>query len=253
MARIIALTNQKGGCAKTTTAVNLASGLANKGKRVLLIDMDPQANATSVFIDLSDPPKTIYDVLFNKVSPKEVIVKTKIENLFLLPSGIELSAADLKLSDIIGREKILLHSTKGILDNYDYVIIDTPPSLGLLTVNALTTAKEVMIPISASYFAMKGVNLLQDTINLIRKNLDHPKLKVSGAICTIFDPVTNVSRDTLKLLKDHFKNLLMKTIIRKNIKLEEAHSAGKSIFEYAPNSAGAEDYLELTKEVIKNG
>jgi len=252
MAHIIALANQKGGCAKTTTAVNLSAGLSIKGKKVLLVDIDPQANATTVFADYNKLQKTIYDVLFNKAPIKEAIIETSTKNLFLLPADIELSAADIKLSDTIGREKLLLHNIKNIINDYDYIIIDTPPSLGLLTVNALTTAKEIIIPISASYFAMKGVTLLENTINLIRENLDHPELKISGVLCTLYDSVTNVSKDVLSMIKEYFKDLVMKTIIHKNVKLEEAHSNKKPIYEYAPDSVGAKDYMNLTKEVLSN-
>lgn len=249
--RIIALINQKGGCAKTTTAINLATGLAIKNKKVLLLDVDPQANATSVFID-KEPPKTISDILFEDIPANEVIIETHIKNLFLLPSDITLSATDLKLAEKIGREKILLHHIKKIIPNYDYIILDTPPSLGLLTVNALTTTKEIIIPISTSYFAMKGVTLLLNTIKLIQDNLEHPDLKITGVVCTMYDPITNVSKTALTMIKDFFKDKVLNTLIRNNIKLEEAHSAGKSIFEYAPNSHGAEDYMKLTEEVLKN-
>lgn len=250
MSRIIVLANQKGGCAKTTTAVNLAAGLSLKNKKVLLIDVDPQANATSVFADLDTIDKTISNLLFDKTSIDKIIISTSLKNLFLLPSDIDLSAADLKLAEIMGREKLLHNRIKDIADNYDYIIIDSPPSLGLLTVNALTTANEVIIPISTSFFAMKGVKLLEDTINLIRENLEHPKLKISSVICTMYDPITNVSKNAHQMIQKYFKNLVLKTVIRKNIKLEEAHSDRKSIFEYAPDSIGAEDYKNLVEEVL---
>jgi chromosome partitioning protein len=250
--RTIALINQKGGCAKTTTAVNLSTGLAIKGKKVLLVDMDPQANATSVFMD-TEPTKTIFDILFEELSVNKVIIPTPVKNLFLLPSDINLSATDLKLAEKIGREKIFYNRIKDILHDYEYIIIDTPPSLGLLTINALTTTNEIIIPISTSYFAMKGVSLLLNTIELVRKNLEHSNLKITGVLCTMYDPVTNVSKTALTMIKDFFKEKVMKTLIRTNIKLEEAHSAGKSIFQYAPNSHGAEDYMKFTEEVLKNG
>lgn len=250
MTRIIALANQKGGCAKTTTAVNIARGLTLKKRRVLLLDMDPQANATSVFADTEKIKNTIYNIIFDKVFPKDVVMKTDYNNLFLIPSDIELSAADLKLSDKMGREKILSRNVKSLFSDYHYIIIDTPPSLGLLTINSLTTAKEVIIPISVSYFAMKGVKLLMDTISAIKDNLDQQDLKISGVVCTMYEPITNVSKSALSMIKDYFGDLVMKTAVRKNVKLEEANSAGKPIFDYDPSSNGAADYMELTKEVI---
>jgi chromosome partitioning protein len=249
MTRIIALANQKGGCAKTTTAVNLAAGLANRGKKTLLIDMDSQANATAVFVNPDELEKTMYDVLINNRPLKEIIIKTNIKNLDLAPSDIMLSAADIKLANVLGRERLLKRRMKGL--NYDYIIIDTPPSLGLLTINSLTAANEIIIPISMSYFALKGVKLLEETIEGVRENLDHPDLKILGILATYYDSVTNVSKDALKMIKDYFGDLVFKTVIRKNIKLEEAHSSGMSIFDYKPNSSGAEDYNNLVEEVLK--
>jgi chromosome partitioning protein len=249
MTRIITLANQKGGCAKTTTAVNLSAGLANRGKKTLLIDMDSQANATAVFIDNPDKLKNaIYDVLINNTPLKEVIISTKVKNLDIVPSNIMLSAADIKLANVLGRERLLKKRIKGLI--YDYIIIDTPPSLGLLTVNSLTAANEVIIPISMSYFALKGVKLLEETIENVKENLDHPELKISGVLATYFDPVTNVSKDALRMIKDYFGDLVFKTIIRKNIKLEEAHSSGVPIFDYEPRCIGAEDYNNLVEEVL---
>jgi len=250
MTRIIALANQKGGCGKTTTAVNLSAGIAKRNKKTLIIDMDSQANATAVFINQKELEKTLYDVLINNTPFKEIIVSTKIKNLDIAPSDIMLSAADIKLANVLGRERLLKRRIKH-LNNYDYIIIDTPPSLGLLTVNSLTAANEIIIPISMSYFALKGVTLLEETIQGIRENLDHPELKITGILATYFDPITNVSKDALKMIKDFFKDLVFNTIIRKNIKLEEAHSAGMSIFDYAPHSSGAEDYNNLVEEVLK--
>jgi len=249
MTRIIALANQKGGCGKTTTAVNLSAGIAKRNKKTLIIDMDSQANATAVFINQKELEKTIYDVLINNIPFKEIIVSTKIKNLDIAPSDIMLSAADIKLANVLGRERLLKRRIKGL--NYDYIIIDTPPSLGLLTVNSLTAANEIIIPISMSYFALKGVKLLEETIQGIRENLDHQELKITGILPTYFDPITNVSKDALRMIKDFFKELVFTTIIRKNIKLEEAHSAGMSIFDYAPHSSGAEDYNNLVEEVLK--
>jgi chromosome partitioning protein len=253
MPKIISLVNQKGGCSKTTSACNISAGLAKQGYKTLLIDIDSQANATSIFSDPTKLEKTISDVLINSTSLKEVIIPTYIPNLDLAPSDIMLSAADIKLADVLGREKILKRKIKPILNNYNYIIIDTPPSLGLLTINALTASLELIIPINMSFFALKGVQLLQDTINQIKENLDHHDLKILGVLCTYYDPITNVSKDAVQMIKDYFKDLVFETIIRRNIKLEEAHSAGQSIFDYAPNSQGAEDYNNLIKEIISRG
>jgi chromosome partitioning protein len=250
MSKIIALANQKGGCAKTTTAVNLAAGLAQRGKKTLLVDMDSQANATAVFVNPDKLEKTMYDVLINNQPLKEIIIKTKTKNLDLAPSDIMLSAVDIKLANVLGREKILKRRMKDI--DYDYIIIDTPPSLGLLTINSLTTANEIIIPISMSYFALKGVKLLEETIEKVRENLDHPNLKILGVLATYYDPITNVSKDALEMIKNYFGDLVFKTVIRKNIKLEEAHSSGMSIFEYNPRSSGAEDYNNLVEEILKS-
>ncbi|MEW6680034.1 MAG: AAA family ATPase, partial [bacterium] len=245
-----ALANQKGGCGKTTTAVNLAAGLTLKNQKVLLIDMDSQANTTSVFFNPNELEKTMEDVLINKTALKDVIIPTKIKNLDLAPSDIMLSAVDIRLANVLGRENILKRRLKN-LNNYDYIIIDTPPSLGLLTINSLTASEGVIIPISMSYFALKGIKLLEETIEEIKKNLDHPHLKIIGVLATCYDPITNVSKDALRFIQDYFKDLCFKTIIRKNIRLEEAHSAGKSIFEYDPKSSGAEDYNNFIEEVLK--
>ncbi|MDD5688545.1 MAG: ParA family protein [Elusimicrobia bacterium] len=253
MSKIIALANQKGGCAKTTTAVNLAGGLAMKNKKVLLVDMDPQANTSSIFTDTDTLEKTINNVLFDKLPIREAILQTSIQNLFLLPSDITLSGADLKLSEVLGREKILQRSTAGAFAEYDYVIIDTPPSLGLLTVNSLTTAEHIIVPVSTSYFAMKGVTLLENTIAQIKEGLDHFELEIMGVVCTMYDPVTNVSKSSLESIKNHFGDIVFKTVINKNIKLEEAHSAHMTIFQYDPSSTGAENYKNLCEEVLNYG
>lgn len=247
--KIIAVVNQKGGCGKTTSSVNIAAGLALKGKKVLLIDMDPQANATAVFCS-NEPELNTYHVVVEGESILKAIVKTYQEGLDILPSDIMLSAADLRLMSVIGREKRLKNAVVRGKLAYDFVIIDTPPSLSILTVNALTCADEVYVPINMSFFALKGVKLLEDTITQVRENLDNPNLEITRVIPTMFDPVTNVSKDVEKMVREYFGDKVFSISIHINVRLEEAHSDRQHIFSYDPKSRGAQQYLQLTEEIL---
>ena len=246
--RIISIANQKGGCAKTTTAINLSACLAESGKTVLLIDLDPQAHA-SVGLNIETPKleNTIYDVLTGHVALEDVIIKIS-ENFDLAPSDIVLSAAELELAGVIGRENELSTSIKKMNRRYDYIIIDCPPSLGLLTFNALKASKEVFITIETSFFALHGVGKLLQTLKLLEEKLNHHMSYY--ALATMHDKRTNLAREVLEEIKNYFKERTFKSVIAMNIKLREATSHGVPITKYSPQSQGAEDYMTLAKEVI---
>lgn len=249
MKRIV-IANQKGGVAKTTTAVNLAWGLAKAGHRTLLIDMDPQANATFAVLGPAEPEASTYDLLIHDQPIESIIQPTKDANLDILPSHIDLAGAEVELISKVGGQTRLRTKLNEAQISYTYIIIDAPPSLGFLTINALAASQSVLIPVSASIFALSGIAKLENTIVQVRRELNSPELRVSGVICTMFDN-TNVARDALAELQKYFKELVFETTIPKNIKLEEAHSRAESIFAYAGDSKGAEAYLELVKEVIE--
>ncbi|MFH1783562.1 MAG: AAA family ATPase [bacterium] len=251
--RIIALINQKGGSGKTTTTVNLGACLAKLGKRVLIIDIDPQAHATvHLGKDLQKLESSIYEVLITGKSLKDVISKTEMDNLELAPSHINLSGAEIELVNMIGRETILKDSINKLKHKYDYILIDCPPSLGLLTLNALTTANEVMIPIQTEYLALEGMSKLVSTIEIV-KNRINKDLEITGIIPTMFDSRTNLSREVLNNITGYFKKKVFKTVIRQNISLAEAPSYGKPIIMYNTRSHGSEDYTKLAKEVVRRG
>jgi chromosome partitioning protein len=248
--RIIALINQKGGSGKTTTAVNLGASLAKMKKRVLIIDIDPQAHSTiHLGLDLHKLGNSIYEVLIAGRSMEDIIQKTEMTNLDIAPSHINLSGAEIELVNVIGRETILKDNVSRIKDKYDYILIDCPPSLGLLTLNALTTANEVMIPIQTEYLALEGMSKLVSTIEIVKKRLNK-HLDITGIIPTMYDHRTNLSQEVLKNITGYFKNKVFKTVIRQNIRLAEAPSYGKPILSYAASAHGAEDYMKLAKEVI---
>ncbi len=249
--RVITVASNKGGVGKTTTVVNLAAGLALSNRRVLVIDTDPQANSTYALLGQKIAEQTLYDVLIGSVSSLyDVIMKTGTPGIELIPSSITLSAADITLAGIPGREKLLSRRRKTI-EEYDYILLDPPPSLGVLTVNSLTSASEVFIPVSIGTFALMGIKLLEDTISQLKENLELNELKVAGAIATLSDH-TRIANDTLEALRSHFGERLFKSIIPRNKDIEEAHSRAQSIFAYAPESKGGLAYKALTEEVISH-
>lgn len=244
---VISIANQKGGVGKSTTAINLSAALALKGKKVLLVDMDPQG-ATTIGLGLREATPTIYNVIIDEAEMEEAIIETSIEGLHLIPSNIALSGAEIELSSQIGREYILRNKLAQIRDLYDYVIIDTPPSLGVLTMNSLVASDEVIIPIQAEYYALEGIALLLKAIRLVRDRLGIP-LEIRGFLITMFDRRTNLSKEVREEVKRTFGEKVFKTMIPRNVRLAEAPSYGKPIFLYAPDSRGAKAYIKLAEEV----
>ena len=251
MAKIIAIANQKGGVGKTTTSINLAAGLAYLSKKVLLIDFDPQGNATQgVGHDVAIEDLTVYDALLGGSDIKDCIKSLKKPPLDILPANISLAGADLEIAKITeNREHILKNTLEGVKDLYDYIIIDCPPSLGLLNTNALTAADSVIIPVQCEYYALEGVTQLLQTIRLVQK-LFNPSLKIEGVLLTMYDARTNLSSEVSSEVRKHFKEKAYRTYIPRNIKLSEAPSMGKSIYDYDMACEGARAYVALTKEVI---
>lgn len=250
MSKIIAVVNQKGGVGKTTTAVNISTILAKKGKRVLLIDLDPQGNATSGLGIDKDKEKSIYDVIINDVDIDETIVQSPVKNLFVCPSNINLAGAEVELVPMMSRELKLKQKLEKIENDFHYIIIDCPPSLGLLTINAFTTANSLLIPIQCEYYALEGVGQLMNTVNLVKKQLNK-SLYIEGVVLTMNDARTNLSNQVIKEVKAYFKDNVYKTIIPRNVKLSEAPSYGMPISVYAPKSKGARCYEKLTNEIIR--
>lgn len=253
MGRVIAIANQKGGVGKTTSSVNLSACLAYIGKKVLLIDIDPQGNATSgVGINKGDVQDCIYDVLIDDVDINKTILQTKVENLFVVPATISLAGAELELVSTISREVRLKRSIELVKDKFDYIIIDCPPSLGLLTINALTAADSILIPVQCEYYALEGLSQLLSTIRLVQKHLNHD-LMIDGVLLTMFDARTNLGIQVIEEVKKYFQDKVYSTIIPRNVRLSEAPSHGEPIIIYDPRSRGAEVYLDLAKEVVHNG
>ncbi|MBN2666406.1 MAG: ParA family protein [Bacteroidales bacterium] len=251
MGRIIAIANQKGGVGKTTTAINLAASLAALEKKVIIIDADPQANATSgIGIDTRQLKSTVYDCLVDGKEPYDTVMVTTIENLSVMPSNIDLVGAEIEMLDRPEREKILKGILSKISANYDYVIIDCSPSLGLLTVNALTAANSVIIPVQCEYFALEGLGKLLNTIKIIQGNLN-PDLEIEGFLLTMYDSRLRLSNQVAEEVNKHFQQMVFKTIIQRNVKLSEAPSFGQPAILYDADSRGTVNYLNLARELIE--
>lgn len=247
MARIIALVNQKGGVGKTTSTINIGAALARAGKRVLLVDLDPQGNLTvSLGITAHELTATLYELLKGDVNAPQTIIKGQYD---VIPADIRLSGAELELSSQPGREMILKEALQPIQANYDYILIDCPPSLGLITLNGLTAAQEIFIPLQAEFLALNGMAQLLKTIDAVQKRLN-PQLDISGIITTLYDSRKNLNKEVLEKIQQYFPDKAFKTLIRDNVALAEAPSFGKDIFEYRADSNGAEDYKRLSKEII---
>lgn len=252
MGKIIAVANQKGGVGKTTTSVNLAAALAAEGKKVLLVDADPQANATSgAGIARAVNRKNLYNALVGGESAREMVLPTEIETLWVLPADKNLAGAEIELVDTDERTHALKRVLSNVRDYFHYLIIDCPPSLGLLTVNGLTAADSLLVPIQCEYYALEGVTELFDTLARLRRELN-PKLTIEGLLLTMYDERTNLSAAVAKDLRDFYGSQVMNTVIPRNVRLAEAPSFGKPIMLYDPRSRGAESYAELAKEILKN-
>lgn len=253
MGRIIAIANQKGGVGKTTTAINLSACLGEKGKKVLTIDIDPQGNCTSgLGVDKSELEYTVYDLILSRCSLEDCLVENAIENVSVIPSSINLAGAEIELIGIEDKEYILKGYIDKIRDNYDYIIIDCPPSLNTLTVNAMTTANSVLVPIQCEYYALEGLTQLLHTINLVSERLN-PDLYMEGVVFTMFDARTNLSLEVVENVKENLNQTIYKSIIPRNVKLAEAPSHGKPINLYDPKCSGTEAYRDLAEEVIESG
>ncbi len=251
MSKIISLANQKGGVGKTTTSINLAAALAKEGKRVLLIDADPQANSSSgLGVEIRDLDNTIYECLVNGVDPHTAVVETSSPNLSLIPSHIDLVGAEIEMLNMDHREQLLKNVLGKVRNEYDYILIDCSPSLGLITVNALTASDSVIIPVQCEFFALEGIAKLLNTIKIIKSKLN-PQLKIEGFLLTMFDNRLRLSNQVYEEVKRHFGDLVFNTVIARNVRLSEAPSHGVSVIDYDPSSKGAQNYRDLAKELIR--
>lgn len=253
MGKVIAITNQKGGVGKTTSTVNLGASLASLGNKVLLIDIDPQGNATSgVGVDKGDMDQCVYNLLVEDCEADDVTVPTVVDDLFIIPATIQLAGAEIELVSTISREVKLKKPIDLVKDNYDYVLIDCPPSLGLLTINALTASDTVLIPVQCEYYALEGLSQLLNTVRLVQRHLNK-QLMIEGVLLTMLDARTNLGIQVIDEVKKYFQDKVYKSVIPRNVRLGEAPSHGKPITVYDPKSKGAEVYFELAKEVMEVG
>lgn len=251
MGKVISFINQKGGVGKTTTCVNMASYLAEMGKKILLIDMDPQGNATtSVGINKAEKHKTVYNVLIDEENIKDVVLATPFKNLYCIPANVDLAGADIELVEVNNREKVFRKELNKIKDDYDFICIDCPPSLGLITVNSLTASDRVIIPMACEYFPLEGLSVLMYTLKLVKKHLN-PDIDVEGVVLTMKDGRSNLGTSVVEDVKKYFNEKVYKTIIPRNIRLAEAPSYGEPINIYDPKSTGGVAYRQLTEEFLK--
>lgn len=251
MGKVISVANQKGGVGKTTTAVNLSTLLAKKGKKVLLIDTDPQGNATSGLGVTKELELSVYDILVGETTFEETVQETEVKNLKVCPSNISLAGAEVELVSMMSREQRLKEKLDVVKDEYDFIIIDCPPSLGLITLNAFTASDSVLIPVQCEYFALEGLGQLLNTVNLVKKHLNK-NLEIEGALLTMYDARTNLSNQVVKEVKKYFEDKVYKTVIPRNVRLSEAPSYGMPISIYDPRSKGAKAYEKFAKELLKN-
>ena len=251
MGKVIAVANQKGGVGKTTTSINLAAALAVHGKKVLIIDTDPQGNATSGFgVDKNDLENSVYELILGQCSLEDCLIKDVLKNVSIIPSNVNLAAAEIELIGRNDKEFILKNEIDNIKDEYDYIIIDCPPSLNMLTINSMTTANSVLVPIQCEFYALEGLSQLIQTINLVRDRLN-PELNIEGVVFTMYDARTNLSAQVVDNVKTNLEYRIYDTLIPRNVRLAEAPSYGMPITLYDPKSSGAEAYMNLAKEVIK--
>ena len=251
MGKIISLANQKGGVGKTTTSINLAAALAKLGKRVLLVDADPQANTSSgLGVDIQELDSTVYECLINGIDPHTAILPTSIENLYMIPSHIDLVGAEIEMLNLEQRENILKRVLSPLKGDYDDILIDCSPSLGLITINALTASDSIIIPVQCEFFALEGIAKLLNTIKIIKSNLN-PALRIEGFLLTMYDARLRLSAQVHDEVRRHFGDLVFNTVIARNVRLSEAPSHGMSVLEYDRNSKGAKNYTNLAKELIK--